>query len=439
VLIVAMWIVLALAGLVLVFARAMRIELIAAANHVAGLQSENVARAALQFVLSQVDGTDGTFEPDTEVSYEAVQVGNGFFWILNPALGDDGGYYFGIRDEASRINPNTATTDMLVKLPGMTAELAAAVVDWRDADNVVSPGGAESEYYLLLPDPYYCKDSPFETVEELLLVKDASTQILFGEDPNLNGVLDSNENDASETEPPDNSDGHLDHGVFNYLTVHSVERNTSVSGGRRLNVNDVNTDELSALLRRVVVTDKYFRVMNRVRQGRPFRNVLDFYFRTALNTSEFAQVADQITTRREGNLVGLVNINTAPRDVLLCLPGLEESDVDALLAKRAEPDTDLANIAWVTEVLPEAKAVAVGDYITARSFQFSADILAATADGRAFRRYRALVDARTRPPRVLSWKDLTHLGWPLEPELLESIRGGEGPVKSLTVSTSGAP
>ena len=50
VLIVAMWIVLALAGLVLVFARAMRIELTAAANHVAGLQSENVARGALQFV-----------------------------------------------------------------------------------------------------------------------------------------------------------------------------------------------------------------------------------------------------------------------------------------------------------------------------------------------------------------------------------------------------
>ena len=75
---------------------------------------------------------------------------------------------------------------MLLKLPDMTTELAASIVDWRDGDSEVSPGGAESEYYLLLSDPYYCKNGPFETIEEFLLIKGASSELLFGEvcDPN---------------------------------------------------------------------------------------------------------------------------------------------------------------------------------------------------------------------------------------------------------------
>jgi type II secretory pathway component PulK len=61
----------------------------------------------------------------------------------------------------------------------MGAELAASIVDWRDADDEVTSGGAESEYYLLLADPYYCKNAPFETLDELLLVKGATRDLLF--------------------------------------------------------------------------------------------------------------------------------------------------------------------------------------------------------------------------------------------------------------------
>ena len=441
VLIVAMWVVLVLAGLALVFARAMRVEVGAAANQVAGLQADAVAQAAVQFVLSQVDNTPpqrpGHYTPDPSVSFEGVQVGDGYFWILNPRLDDDRACYFGIRDEASRINLNSATTDMLLKLPGMTAEMAAAISDWRDGDSDVSPGGAESEYYLLLPDPYYCKNAPFETVDEILSVRGASPQFLFGEDTNHNGVLDANENDAADTDPPDNRDGHLDRGILDCVTVYSQEPNQGPSAAARINVNDSNLQPLSALLRTAVSQDQYFRVMDLVRRGRPFRNVLDFYVKTGLTAAEFAQIADQITTSREENLVGLVNVDTAPRAVLLCLPGLEESDVDALLAKRQSPDTDLTNVAWVGDALTREKAVAAGDLITTRSYQFSVDIVAVSVNGRAFRRYRAIVDATTTPPRVIYWKDLTHLGWPLAPAILASLRAGESVVASVGPSVAG--
>jgi len=368
VLIVAMWIVLVLAGLVLVFARTVRVEVAMSANHAAGLAAESVARGALAFVMSRVDGTNGAYTPDTDVSFEAVQVGEGFFWILNPSLDEDQEYTFGIREEASRLNLNSATTDMLLKLPEMTTELAASIVDWRDSDDEVSAGGVESEYYLLLSDPYYCKNAPFETVEEMFLVKDASSQLLFGEDTNRNGLLDSNENDASDSDPADDRDGHLDRGLLDYVTVYSRELNQTSTGEDRVNVNDVSARGMSELLRGVLSEDRFYQVMDRVRGRRPFSNVMDFYFDTGLTNAEFGQVADQLTTGRDRSVVGLVNVNSAPRGVLLCLPGLEESDVDALMAKRSAVGTDLTSIAWVAEVLSREKAVAVGDFITARSY-----------------------------------------------------------------------
>ncbi len=427
-LIVVTWIVLALAALALVFARAMRVELIASANHVAAMQADGTAHAALQYVLSQVDGTDGLLRPAAEMSCEAVPVGEGFFWLLVQNLEDDYTHAFGLRDEAGRLNLNTATQDMLVRLPNMTVELAAAIRDWRDPEEQASPGGAGSEYYLLLPDPYYCKNAPFETVEELLLVRGATPELLVGEDRNRNGVLDAHEHAAA---------GRLDRGLLPYITVYSREPNQTAAGEARVNVNDRSDGELERLLRRALSAERLSEVMSRVRRERPFRNPLDFYLRAGLTAEEFAQVADAITTSRGRTLTGLVNVVTAPREVLACLPGLEEGDVSALLARRSSPDTDLTNIAWVAEALPAEKAVEIGGLITTRSYQFSADIVAVSGDGRAFRRYLAVVDASTSPPRVTRWSDLTPLGWPLDPALLAALREGSGPLTAGRVITGG--
>jgi type II secretory pathway component PulK len=430
VLIVTMWTVLVLVGLMLVFARTVRVEAIASANAVAGQQARSVATGALQYLLAQVDKTEGSVPSETDVSCEEVELGDGMFWLMGPRLDSDTEYAFRITDEASKINLNSATLDMLLKLPGMTSELAAAIVDWRDRDTEVSPGGAESEYYLLLEDPYYCKDSPLETVEEVLLVKGATQELLFGEDTNRNGVLDPNENDGPDSDPPDNADGHLDRGFFDYVTVYSTEPNQSAAGEDRVSVNDSDTQALSDLLRQFVLDDRFYRIMDRVRSGRPFRNVFDFYFRTGLTMDEFKPIADRLTTSSEENLVGLVNVNTAPREVLLCLPGLEEVDVDALLAARPASTEEVGgeapspDITWVAEALGQEKAVEIGGAITGRSFQFSADIIAVSSGGRAYRRFRAVADASQSPPRVLYWKDLTQLGWPLGEELFAALRAG---------------
>jgi hypothetical protein len=313
---------------------------------------------------------------------------------------------------------------MLLKLPGMSSELADSIIDWRDSDSDVSPSGAESEYYLLLPEPYYCKDAAFETLQEIMLVNGASGAVLSGEDMNLNGVLDPNEDDADASLPADNRNGQLDYGLHDCVTVYSTEPNDGGAGQQKINVNQRGGSQLGALLQQVVGEDRLFRVMDRVRRGRPFRNRLHFYIAAGLQREEFEQIEDRITTTDEAEIVGRINIQTAPKKVLLCLPELEESDVEALMSRRSADDTDSDSIAWIPDVLSDEKAIAIGGLITTDSYQFSADVVAISGDGRAFRRCRMVVDAAGDTPRVVYWKDLTHLGWPLDPQIRSCLREG---------------
>lgn len=435
VLIVTMWVVLVLAGLTLVFAHSMRVEAVASANGRAALEADAVARGGLEFARAVLDGTDGSTESLQELVCEQRAVGGGLFWLLQPDLAQDEQFSFGFTDETSRINLNSASRDMLLKLPGMTAELADSAIDWRDRDANVSPSGAESEYYLLLDTPYYCKDASLETVSEVMLVRGATADMLYGEDTNRNGVLDENENDADESAPADDSDGALDPGFADFVTVWSSEPNVSADGEQRINVNERDSQELTDALAEVVEGDRIFDILENVRRRRPYGNILEFYSRSGLTMEEFAQVADRLTTSNDEELVGLVNVNTAPSEVLLCLPELDESDVDALLAARAEADTGLSGVAWVADALPREKAVAIGGSITGRSYQFSVQIVAVSGDGRAYRRYQAVLDARETPPRVMTWHDLTHLGWPLDPEIRAQLRRGSFE-PTITTSTN---
>jgi hypothetical protein len=144
-----------------------------------------------------------------------------------------------------------------------------------------------------------------------------------------------------------------------------------------------------------------------------------------MTAEEFGQVADRLTTSSETTLAGLVNVNTAPKEVLLCLPGLDESDAEALVSYRQANSDGLDSIAWVTQVLSQEKAVGIGSYITVRSYQYSADIVCVSGNGRAYKRYRAVLDTQSGSPRVVHFRSLTHFGWPLQPEIVAALRKGQ--------------
>ena len=361
---------LVLAGLVLIMARAMRVEGERSANGMAAAQAAAIEDGAIQYVMSCVDGLKGVVPVETDTPCEAVFVGDGVFWILRPSSDDDRTYSFGITDESSKLNLNTATMTMLQRLPGMTDEFAASIIDWRDADSDVTASGAESEYYLRLTDPYECKNGLLETVEELFLIRGVTKDILFGQDVNRNGVIDPGESASPFSGTFSSSGSQLNRGIINFVTVYSIQpaaagSSSSKSGGGS-------------------------------KSG---------------GTTTAAQT-------------GLINIITAPKEVLLCLPGLDESDVSSLIAKRTASGTDLTTVMWIVDALPRQKAMGLTRYITAKTYQFSADIVSLPASGRAFKRCRVVIDSRTSPAKVVYWQDLTSLGWPLPQEIITALRSG---------------
>ena len=128
---------------------------------------------------------------------------------------------------------------MFTMLPGVTQEMAASIMNWRlPQTRATIAGGATNEYYLMLPRPYQAKGSSFETIEELLLVKDVTPAILYGQDVNRNGVLDPSEGGSGgapgdalgienlmQGSPQlDSRDTGIDHGLYPFVTVFSHEQ-----------------------------------------------------------------------------------------------------------------------------------------------------------------------------------------------------------------------
>jgi general secretion pathway protein K len=99
----------------------------------------------------------------------------------------DGTYTVKIVDESGKLNINTVPELVLKKLItnlGVDVDLVETIVDsimdWKDKDDLVRLHGAESDYYQSLPEPYKAKNADFSTLEELLMVKGVTRELLFG-------------------------------------------------------------------------------------------------------------------------------------------------------------------------------------------------------------------------------------------------------------------
>jgi hypothetical protein len=126
----------------------------------------------------------------------------------------------------------------------MTEEIADCILDFIDEDDEPRLYGAESEFYQGLQPPYYPRNGPLETLDELLLVAGVTPELLYGEDANRNGLMDLNENDEDASLPLDNGDGVLDLGWFAYFTVYSRESNLRADGTPRIDLNQPLLTEL---------------------------------------------------------------------------------------------------------------------------------------------------------------------------------------------------
>jgi len=428
VLIIVMWIALGLVSVALLFGNSMMLEYRAAVASEAGLEADQTVESACRYVMYILKNQE---EPGTIPSVEDYTPGGAFvgdacFWLIGRSGTDDklNQPVFGLVNECSKLNLNTATREMLEALPNMTAELAASIIDWRDEDDEASPDGAESEAYLMRNPKYYCKNGRFETVDELNLVIGANWTLLYGEDANGNGVLDPNEDDGNVSFPEDNGDGRLDKGILEYLTVYSRESNKQSDGTARINVTESNNQQLDTLFQEKFGDDRAREIATAV-SGETVTSVLEYYIRSKMTADEFSQVADALTSSSDDPIEGLVNVNTASEAVLACLPGIGTENASKIVAYRQRKSTDdLKTLAWVAEAIDNESAIQAGPYITTRSYQFTADAAAVGKNGKGFRRTAFVIDASGDAPIVVYRRDLSRLGWPLGAEMRRQIMSG---------------
>jgi len=447
-LIIVLWVAFGLVSLAIYFANSSALELRAADNRVAALEAEQAIAGAARYVSNALANViePGTPPDPTLFRTEAVLVGTARFWLIGQPLDeeDDLQVTFGLVDEGAKLNLNTATLAMLNKLPRMTDALAAAIIDWRDADSEPSENGAEDEIYGRLNPAYRCKNAPFESIEELRLVSGFTYDILYDEDANMNAILDNNENDEDASSPNDNHDGVLNRGVLAYLTVHSKVPNVRTNGEPKVNVGTVDQNGLRTLMTEVgISSDRVAQVLlqfppDNGQNGLNGQNgqnggqdpngqnggntntvtsatnnsVLQFYLRSGLSAEEFALIENDLTVSTNSVVEGLVNVNAATATVLACLPGLDLEKADALVAARLGQAAP-TSIAWVKDVLDEQSATQAGPFITGRSYVFSADIAALGHHGRGYSRVKFIFDTTEGGAKIRQRQDLTHLGWAL--------------------------
>ena len=187
-----LWIFLVLTVLVGEFSRGMRDDAIATHNLAEEIQARGVAMAAINLGIyrtlrARETDTEDTQNTQNEVDQEERWVPDGTWHD-----GSYGGGTYSVRliDEGGKIGLNRADETLLRRvfanlgLDQDTQEaLADAILDWRDPDSLVRLHGAEDEYYLALPRPYAAKNGPFDSVEELLLVRGVTRELLFGAPP----------------------------------------------------------------------------------------------------------------------------------------------------------------------------------------------------------------------------------------------------------------
>lgn len=347
---------------------------------------------------------------------------------------------FGLIDEAAKINLNVASEQTIRSLLARWEngdELADALLDYRDSDSETRSQGAEQDYYDTLKIPYTIKNGRLTTLEELLMVKGFTGPIVYGEDANLNGLLDPNEDDGDATFPPDNSDGKLDTGLMETATTSSYERSNASSDKIDLNGDGSKLAQSPLPQQAVRFITAYLEDGNRF--GHP-SELLEMTYTLKSDSKKFpnlkkgAKVESGVGEKelpdlmsrfiaspaaRRRTIPGLVNVNTASKEVLTIL--LNNAQLASAIANaRADlTPADMATTAWLfTKGIVDAPTYKkIAPLLSTCTYQYRVRCVGFGVPCGRFRVLEAQIDLARATPRIIYLRDLTRLGLPFAMEI----------------------
>jgi len=365
-----------------------------------------------------------------------------YFSVYGPNPPDHKEPRFGVVDEGAKLSINFAGEQAVKKLLSREkngSELSDCLMDWIEPGTDPRPLGAKQEYYDSLSTPYFMKRGPVTTIDELLLIKGFNARIVYGNDANLNGILDPNENDGDESFPPDESDGKLNTGLRGLMTPATWEpRPLDKIDLNRVNANQLRNSGLSS--------ETMFFIQAYRAEGNAFTHpsqLLDMTYTlkndytpqgqnqtttpkgTVLNSGvgrdELTTVMERFVVFPGGGrggggmmLFGLVNVNGASAEVLAALAdddGLGKKIADTRDALGAELKTSTAWL-YTEGILDADQYKAIAPRLTTRTFQFRVYCVGFAYPSGRYCILEATLDLSRVNPRITYLRDITRLGMP---------------------------
>ena len=461
-LLVVLWCIIILSIVVLNFAAMVQTDLRVASHYtdrviLSGIAAAGVERAAAE-LANDADATDSLSEAwYGSGDYKDVTLSEGRYSLLRRETEED---VFGIEDEAAKVNLCKADKDTLLRLPGMTDALAAAIVEWQATFTSTATGetGAPAASY------FPSKGEELYTLDELLLLPGCDAVTLYGEDWNRNGELDPAENDGDATPPRDTADGILDHGLAPYVTLWSRDRNVTSTGAPHVDLNTADASQLKASLPNLTDKEAAAIVSHREKSGifervadllkvvqppeeqpraegrngrrnnEPRRNETPQPSREnvpratgeqpqqpqqpqpeqpeqpeqpkqpAFSKERFVELADFCSVGADEWIDARININTAPREVLGAL-GLSDEQVASVMARREEGPFPSVVALLDLPGLSQDTFVELSERLTVRSFQFRVECVAKLENSEATMRTIAVLERDAGRVQILYWNE----------------------------------
>lgn len=206
-LLLVLWVLTVLMVIVFAFSFSTRVETHSVLSFKDGMEKRFIAQAGMERGIVEIFYNKRFFNVPEKES-----------WRLDgtPYTGEFGGGYYEVKimDEFGKVDINTAPDvllkNLLIQLGLKNEESDAivdAIMDWKDADDLRRLNGAESDYYMTLPNPYKAKNSNFDSVEELIFVKGITDEFLYG--------------------------GQGKKGLVEFITVHSKSPQVSINSAPR--------------------------------------------------------------------------------------------------------------------------------------------------------------------------------------------------------------
>jgi hypothetical protein len=204
-LLLILWVLFLLSIISAEFAFSMRTDFAITLNFKEEMESYYLAQAGINHAIAKILHERMEYLQRQKISQESIdeeeveKLKSAF--DANKNLGS-GTFTYELIDEEGKININSLkknnTKDrqilrcLLEQAAGITDEsmqntIIDSIMDWIDPDDLFRPAGAEEDYYQELSPPYHCKNGPFDTVGELLLVQGITREILFGGNTSAEG------------------------------------------------------------------------------------------------------------------------------------------------------------------------------------------------------------------------------------------------------------